>query len=52
LPELRRQNDLALGGDGSLHKGKISSYQWLCQAPVSTLTCLLLVRVRGARCRR
>jgi hypothetical protein len=26
LPELCRQNDLALGGDRGLHMGKISSY--------------------------
>jgi hypothetical protein len=25
-PELRRQDDLALGGDDSLHGGKIPSY--------------------------
>ena len=32
LPELRRQNDLALGGDGGLHVGKIPSYLPECQA--------------------
>ena len=31
-PELRRQNDLALGGDGGLHAGKIPSYLPQCQA--------------------
>jgi hypothetical protein len=30
LPKFRRQNDLALGGDGSLHVGKMSSYLGQC----------------------
>lgn len=33
LTELRRQNDLALGGDGSLHASKIPSYLTQCQTP-------------------
>jgi len=32
LPKLRRQNDLALGGDGGLHAGKIPSYRRQYQA--------------------
>ena len=31
-PELCRQDDLALGGDGRLHAGKIPSYLSWCQA--------------------